>query len=83
MYTSDFNLALTGKIVNCFSEISLDDNILKNLHEKLIENNNTKSDNIITNGKEDTTTDKRDRINRDPNNIRYKSRQRSSKNVNK
>lgn len=82
MYTSDFNLGLTCKIVNCFSEISLDDNILKNLHEKLKENNN-KSDYIITNGEEDTTTNKRDRIYRNANNTRNKSIPRTSKNVNK
>ena len=39
MYLSDFNMMLDNKLVNCFSEISLDKNIINEINEKLKENN--------------------------------------------
>jgi hypothetical protein len=71
MYLSDFNMMLDNKLVDCFSEISLDKtkiinennqlNYLKNdkkLKEKIICNSNN---NIY--GKEDKRLIERDRIN--------------------
>ena len=55
MYLSDFNMMLDGKMIDCFSEISLDKNIINDLNEKLKENNSLYNiNNNISDAEENT-----------------------------
>ena len=71
MYLSDFNLMLDGKMTNCFSEISLDKNVMNDLNEKLKENNSLYNiNNNISDAQENTKSNQRNRGNQNANNQR-------------
>lgn len=71
MYLSDFNMMLDGKMTNCFSEISLDKNIINELNEKLKENNSLYNiNNNISDAKENTKSNQGNSRDRTANNQR-------------
>ena len=71
MYLSDFNMMLDGKMTNCFSEISLDKNLINELDEKLKENNSLYNiNNNISDAKENTKTNQGNSRDRTTNNQR-------------
>jgi len=71
MYLSDFNMMLDGKMIDCFSEISLDKNIINDINEKLKENNSLyRCNDIISDAQENTKTNQRNRGNQNANNQR-------------
>jgi len=67
MYLSDFNLMLDGKMIDCFSEISLDKNIINDINEKLKENNSLYNINNISDAEENTKINQRNRGNQNAN----------------
>jgi len=73
MYLSDFNMMLDGKMIDCFSEISLDKNIINDINEKLKENNSLyRCNDIISDAQENTKSNQGNRGNQNANNQRSK-----------
>ena len=80
MYLSDFNMMLDGKMTNCFSEISLDKNLINELNEKLKENNSLYSFNDnISDAKENTKSNQGNSRDRTANNHRPTTTRRTYK----
>jgi hypothetical protein len=80
MYLSDFNMMLDGKMIDCFSEISLDKNIINDLNEKLKENNSLYNiNNNISDAEENTKSNQGNRGNQNANNQRPTTTRRTYK----